>query len=75
VAINVKVQARPGESSERLIRRFNKKVKRERALEEYRAKTDHYIKPSVRKKLKSQKARREKMKLQRKLERKMLRQK
>ena len=75
MAINVKDRARPGESSERLIRRFNKKVKRERVLEEYRAKTDHYIKPSVRKKLKSQKARREKLKLQRKLERRMLRQK
>ena len=37
-------------------------VKKEKILETYRARTDHYIKPSVKKKLKSQKARREKQK-------------
>jgi ribosomal protein S21 len=73
VATNVKVDLRRGETGERLIRRFIKKCKREKVVELYRAKTDHYIKPSVQKKLKSEKARREAQKLQRKRLRKMFR--
>ena len=66
MAINVIIRPRRGESTERLIRRFIKKCKKEKVLETYRARTDHYIKPSVRKKLKSQKARREKQKFDKK---------
>ncbi len=73
MATNVKVDLRRGETGERLIRRFIKKCKREKVVELYRAKTDHYIKPSVQKKLKSEKARREAQKLQRKRLRKMFR--
>jgi ribosomal protein S21 len=67
VGDNVMVVARPGEHPERLIRRFIKKVKREGILEEYREKTSYYIKPSVRRKIKQKKARREKQRLERKL--------
>jgi len=73
VATNVRVDLRRGESSERLIRRFIKKCKRDRVIETYRARTDHYVKPSVKKKLKSQKAQRERLKLERKRQRKMFR--
>ncbi len=73
MATNVKVDLRRGETGERLIRRFIKKCKREKVIELYRARTDHYIKPSVQKKLKSEKARREAQKLQRKRLRKMFR--
>ena len=73
MATNVRVDLRRGESSERLIRRFIKKCKRDRILETYRARTDHYIKPSVKRKLKSQKAQRERLKLERKRQRKMFR--
>lgn len=73
MATNVKVSLRRGETGERLIRRFIKKCKREKVVELYRARTDHYIKPSVRKKLKSEKARRAAEKLQRKRQRKMFR--
>lgn len=73
MAINVKVELRRGESSEKLIRRFIKKCKRERIVEIYKAKTDHYIKPAVKKKLKRQKAIRERQKLQRKNHDKMFR--
>ena len=73
MATNVRVDLRRGESSERLIRRFIKKCKRDRVIETYRARTDHYIKPSVKKKLKSQKAQRERLKLERKRQRKMFR--
>lgn len=66
MATNVRVSLRRGESSERLIRRFIKKCKKERIIETYRARTDSYIKPSVKKKLKSKKARRERQKLERK---------
>lgn len=64
MAINVRVELRRGETTERLIRRFIKKCKKEKVVEQYRAHTDHYIKPSVRRKLKSTKARREQKKLQ-----------
>ena len=70
---NVKVDLRRGESTERLIRRFIKKCKRDKVVELYRARTDHYIKPSVQKKLKSQKARRDAQKLERKRLKKMFR--
>ncbi len=73
MATNVRVDLRRGESSERLIRRFIKKCKRDRVIETYRARTDHYVKPSVKKKLKSQKAQRERLKLERKRQRKMFR--
>lgn len=64
VATNVRVDIRRGESTERLIRRFIKKCKKDKVIEQYRARTDHYIKPSVKQKLKSAKARREEKKLQ-----------
>jgi len=73
VAVNVSVRLRRGESSERLIRRFNKKCKREGVVEEYKRKTSYYIKPSVRKKVKRQKAIRERQKLQRKKDKKLFR--
>lgn len=65
MAINVVVEQRRGESSERLIRRFIKKCKRDRVIEIYRSRTDHFIRPAVRKKMKQQKARRDKQKLER----------
>ncbi len=67
MAINVIVVARPNEYPERLIRRFIKKVKREGVLEEYREKTSYYVKPSVKRKIKQKKARRQKERLERKL--------
>jgi ribosomal protein S21 len=70
---NVAVHIRRGETSEKLIRRFIKKCKKDRVVETYRARTDYHIKPSVKRKLKQEKARREQKKLQRKLERKMFR--
>jgi len=73
VAINVSVRLRRGETSERLVRRFIKKCKREKVVEEYRARTDYYIKPTVKKKLKREKAIREQQKLQRKKDRKLFR--
>jgi ribosomal protein S21 len=73
VASNVVVKIRRGESTEKLIRRFIRKCKKERVVEEYRARTDYYIKPSVKKKLKSDKARRERKKLERKRAAKMFR--
>ena len=73
MATNVVVELRRGESSERLIRRFIKKCKRYKVVERNKARTAHYIKPSVQRKLKSEKARREAMKLQRKRDKKLLR--
>jgi ribosomal protein S21 len=73
MAVNVTVRPRRSENSERLIRRFIKKCKKEKILETYRARTDHYIKPSVKKKLKSKKARREKQKSDKKRQSKMFR--
>ena len=70
---NISVHLRRGETSDRLIRRFIKKCKKEIIVEQYRAKTDHHIKPSVKKRIKREKAIREQKKLQRKLERKMFR--
>ena len=73
MAVNVRVILRRGETSERLIRRFIKKCKRERVVETYRSRTDYYIKPSVKKKLKREKAIREQEKLQRKRDNKLFR--
>ena len=70
---NVSVHLRRGETPDRLIRRFIKKCKKERIVEQYRARTDHHIKPSVKKRIKREKAIREQKKLQRKLERKLFR--
>ena len=53
--VNVRVTKRRGESDERLIRRFNRKCKKQKIVQEYRSKTDHYIKPSVAKRIKKQK--------------------
>ena len=64
MATNVSVTLRHGEPGERLIRRFIKKCKKEKIVETYRARTDHYINPSVKRKMKSKKARRELQKLQ-----------
>ena len=63
---DVTVTLRYNESSERLIRRFVKKVKKSGILETYRTRTAYYIKPSVKRKIKSKKARREKERLERK---------
>ena len=71
--VNVSVTKRRGESDERLIRRFNRKCKKQKIVQEYREKTDHYIKPSIAKRLKKQKAIREQEKLKRKQEDKLFR--
>jgi len=73
VAVNVKIVPRRNESAERLIRRFIKKVKKEKILETYREKTSHHIKPSVRRKIKRKKAIREQQKAQRKQDKKLFR--
>jgi len=44
---HVTVRPKPGEFPERTIKRFLKKVKKEKVLEIYREKTDYYKKPSV----------------------------
>ena len=73
MATNIKVELRRGESSERLIRRFIKRCKREKIVEIYRTRTDHHIKPSVKRKLKRKKAIREQKKIQRRREDKLFR--
>jgi ribosomal protein S21 len=73
VATNTRVDLRRNESSERLIRRFIKKCKKQKIIETYRARTDHYIKPSVRRKMKREKAKREAQKLERKKDNKLFR--
>ena len=70
---NVKVELRRGETSERLIRRFSKKCKKERVVEIYREKTGYFVRPSVKRKVKRQKAIREQQKLQRKKDAKLFR--
>ena len=70
---NVIVRPRRGESQERMIRRFIKKCKKEKIVETYRMKTDCHIKPSVKKKLKRERAIREQKKLQRKRDAKLFR--
>jgi len=73
MATNVIVKPRRGEPAERTIRRFIKKCKKEKVIETYRSRTDHYIKPSVKKKIKRKKAIREKQKLDRSRSKKMFR--
>ncbi len=73
MATNVRVDQRRNESPERLIRRFIKKVKNEKIIETYREKTSHYIKPSVRRKMKRKKAIKAREKLERRRNEKMFR--
>ena len=73
MAVNVIVEPRRNESSERLIRRFIKKVKNEKVLETYREKTSHYIKPSVKRKMKRKKAIKAREKLERRRQEKIFR--
>ncbi len=73
MAVNIVVAPRRNESAERLIRRFTKKVKKEKILETYREKTSHHIKPSVRRKIKRKKAIREQQRLERKQDKKLFR--
>tara|TARA_Y100000310_G_C20000376_1_gene498211 strand:+ start:184 stop:405 length:222 start_codon:yes stop_codon:yes gene_type:complete len=73
MATNVRVDLRRGETSERLIRRFIKKCKKDKVVETYRERTSYYIKPSVKKKLKHKRAIREAKKLQRKKDNKLFR--
>tara|TARA_R100000008_G_scaffold76180_1_gene55871 strand:+ start:1090 stop:1260 length:171 start_codon:yes stop_codon:yes gene_type:complete len=56
-----------------MIRRFLRKCKKERIVELYRERTDHHVKPSVKRKLKRRKAIREAQKRQRKKEAKFFR--
>ena len=44
---HVTTRPKPGEHPERAIKRFMKKVKKEKVLEIYREKTDYYRKPSA----------------------------
>ena len=44
---NITVRPKPGEFPERAIKRFMKKIKKEKVLEIYREKTDYHKKPSV----------------------------
>lgn len=73
MAVNVRIELRRNESSERLIRRFIKKCKKERIIETYREKTAYHVKPSVKRKLKREKANRERQKLERKKHNKLFR--
>mgnify|MGYP001169560664 FL=1 len=65
--VNVEVKPRPNESIERMIKRFNKKVKRSGILEEVRNRRFHE-KPSKIKRLKKQRAKRLARKAQREYE-------
>ena len=67
MAINVSVHLRRGETTEKLIRRFSRKVKKDRVLETYRERTSYYVKPAVKRKIKSKKARQEKERRERKM--------
>lgn len=73
MATNIKVELRRGETTEKLIRRFSRRCKKDRIVEIYREKTDHYIKPSVKKRTKREAAIREQKKLQRKKDNKLFR--
>lgn len=66
MAVNLKVDKRRGESDEKLIRRFNRECKKQKIVQEYREKTDYYVKPSITKRMKKQKAIREQQKRVRK---------
>jgi len=58
MAINVLVKSRRNEHPERLIRRFIKKCKKEKVVEKYRERTEHYEKPSVKRRKKRERAKR-----------------
>ena len=73
MASNIKVTLRRGETAEKLVRRFNRRCKKDRIVEIYRQKTDHYIKPSIKKRMKREAAQREQKKLQRKKDNKLFR--
>ena len=73
MAVNVIVYPRRGEPSERLIKRFIRKCKKERVIEVYKEKTSHYVKPAVKRKIKRKKAIRERQKLERKQNKKLFR--
>lgn len=73
MSVNVRVSLRRNETSEKLIRRFNRQCKKEGIMRLYRDKTDHYVKPSIKKRIKSETARREIRKLERKRAQKMFR--
>ena len=73
MASNLKVVKRRGESDERLIRRFNRKCKKQKIVQKYRERTDYYVKPSVTKRLKKQRAIREQQKQMRKEQEKLFR--
>jgi ribosomal protein S21 len=70
---NVIVRPKRNESPEKLIKRFIRKCKKEKVIENYRERTDHFVKPSVKRKLKRRKAIRELEKLQRKQDKKLFR--
>ena len=57
-AINIEVRAKKGEPIERLIRRFSKKVKRAKIVEDVRDRL-YYEKPSVKRRKKKIRAQRE----------------
>ena len=65
--VNIEVKPKPNESQERMIKRFNKKVKRSGILEEVRNRRFHE-KPSKLKRLKKQRAKRLARKAQREYE-------
>ena len=73
MATNVIVRPKRNESPERLIKRFIRKCKKEKVIEKYRDRTDHFIKPSVKRKLKRRKAIREQEKAERKRDKKLFR--
>ena len=73
MASNVIVRPKRNESPERLIKRFIRKCKKEKVIEKYRERTDHFIKPSVKRKLKRRKAIREQEKAERKRDKKLFR--
>ena len=69
MATNVKCYKRNNETEEKLIRRFLKKCKKERIVEEYRERS-YYIPPSLKKRKKRERAERSRKREARKLLRK-----
>jgi len=70
---NVIVRPKRNETPEKLIKRFIRKCKKEKIIEKYRERTDHFIKPSIKRKLKRRKAIREQEKAERKQDKKLFR--
>lgn len=58
-AVNISVRARRNEPSDRLIRRFNRKCKKEGIVEKYKERCMAYVKPSEKKRIKRRKAKRQ----------------